>query len=362
MNKLPDPIDQVLDDPIDERFAHSIWARIERPKPRRAPLIRAMVLSAAIAWLLAFFYFRTPAPTPMVLPAPGRAMTFADGTRIKLSERADLEILSQDAERASFLLAEGRVTLDVVPSERRWVVEAGLAQIEVLGTRFYVDRTKDQVEVHVYRGVVLVKSPLLEEGWVKLIKGKSVIVKRAKPVVAPKSPPPKVLEEAPLSIRAPVESTPQPPIRKPRAAERAVARAVEKAVERAVETAPKVAEQPTAEQWMARADQHRAQGEPQRAIEALEQLIDAYPDAPQAPLAAFTLGRLWASSDPERSAAALERALVLGLPSALEEAALARLLRTASEKARRSAAERYLQRFPKGAAREKAQRILGRKE
>ncbi len=357
MNKLPDPIDQVLDDPIDERFAHSIWARIERPKPRRAPLIRAMVLSAAVAWLLAFFYFRTPAPTPMVLPAPGRAMTFADGTRIKLSKRADLEILSQDAERASFLLAEGRVTLDVVPSERRWVVEAGLAQVEVLGTRFYVDRTKDQVEVHVYRGVVLVKSPLLEEGWVKLIKGKSVIVKRTKSAVAPKLPQPKVLEEAPFSIRAPIESAPQPLTRKPRAAERAVARAVEEVVE----PAPKAAE-PTAEQWMARADQHRAQGEPQRAIEALEKLIDAYPDAPQAPLAAFTLGRLWASSDPERSAAALERALVLGLPSALEEAALARLLRTASEKARRSAAERYLQRFPKGAARVKAQRILGRKE
>ena len=353
MKKLPEPIKQLLEPAVDERFARAVWSRIERPPARKAPVVWAVLLSSAVAWLLAFLYFDRPAPQ-LRPPAPGQARTFADGSRMALSAQAKVEVLQSDERAAVFLLAQGQLKLDVVPTGRRWAVDAGFARVEVLGTRFSVERTKDAVEVRVDRGVVLVTSALLQEGWVKLEAGKHVVVRRQAPKAKQVEPPP----EPPVQPES-LEQLPQPS--KPAPVRPAAPKAVSKPPQPPKPPKPAEPLVAPAARLMAQADAHRALGASEKAIERLLVLIQQHPDAPEAPLAAFTVGRLQLGLGQQAKAnAAFERALVLGLPKALEEAALLRLMEgyATTSTAHRQAAQRYLQRFPQGRAREKAKRAL----
>jgi transmembrane sensor len=89
-------------------------------------------------------------------------------------------------------------------------------------------------------------------------------------------------------------------------------------------------------------------------VAPLERILDVYPRDPQAPLAAFALGRLQLDTldAPAPGARALERALALGLPQSLREDARARLVeaytRAGEAGAARAAGQAYLREFPNG--------------
>jgi transmembrane sensor len=102
------------------------------------------------------------------------------------------------------------------------------------------------------------------------------------------------------------------------------------------------------------ADVARLSGHPADAVAPLERILTDFPADPQAALAAFAVGRLEldALGRPTRAAAALNRALTLGLPQTLREDVRARLveayLRSGNRAAARTAADAYKREFPSG--------------
>ena len=75
------------------------------------------------------------------------------------------------------------------------------------------------------------------------------------------------------------------------------------------------------------ADVARLSGHPADAVGPLQRIIDGFPADPQAPLAAFALGRLELDDlgRPQAAAAAFSRALELGAPDSLRDNVRARL-------------------------------------
>ena len=75
------------------------------------------------------------------------------------------------------------------------------------------------------------------------------------------------------------------------------------------------------------ADVARLSGHPADAVGPLQRIIDGFPSDPQAPLAAFALGRLELDDlgRPQAAAAAFSRALEMGAPDSLRDNVRARL-------------------------------------
>lgn len=98
----------------------------------------------------------------------------------------------------------------------------------------------------------------------------------------------------------------------------------------------------------------RLSGHPAEAVAPLERLLETHGSDSQAPVAAFTLGRVQLNSlhNPAAAATAFERALSLGVPSALEQNAYVLLVqarvRAGDRAAAQDAARRYRERFPNG--------------
>jgi transmembrane sensor len=109
-----------------------------------------------------------------------------------------------------------------------------------------------------------------------------------------------------------------------------------------------------AEPLLVLADMARSVSEPAQAALALELLVQRHPRDSRAALAALTLGKLQldALGRPETACETFQHAIELGLPGALQEDALARLVEACARAgkpsvARRGAAE-YRRRFPQG--------------
>jgi transmembrane sensor len=98
----------------------------------------------------------------------------------------------------------------------------------------------------------------------------------------------------------------------------------------------------------------RLSGHPADAAAPLERIVNHFGSDAQAPLAAFALGRLELDGlgHPGKAAAALQRALALGVPASLREDVRARLVeaysRGGDREAARAAAEAYRREFPAG--------------
>ncbi|MEM9490857.1 MAG: tetratricopeptide repeat protein [Myxococcota bacterium] len=105
---------------------------------------------------------------------------------------------------------------------------------------------------------------------------------------------------------------------------------------------------------MLAADVYRSTGRPRRAAGMLQRVIDSFPGDPRAPLAAFTLGRIWLDDldRPARAARTFARARKLAPRGALAEDALAREVeawsRAGHSERARDRAERYLDLYPDG--------------
>ncbi len=384
---LPDPICRVLEDPVDERRVARMWRRIEARRsgrPRRLDLgvlgwAAAGALLALCALVVVGRFSASPGSGPPAIasvtrgplllkdgkpltltevPPGGTAQTLAlsDGSEVVLEPATVLDPLVAADREVVLLLPRGRATFHVEPGgPRRWLIEAGLATVEVVGTRFTVTRNEGSVKVEVEHGIVLVRGPTVPNGVARLEATQSIVV-----TAAPASAPAPSGEPA----APPVPSArPQAPhgTWRDQAAQGQYADAYgalgAAGVARETEAAG------SADVLFALADVARLSGHPADAVAPLERLVSAYSTSPRAPLAAVTLGRIELGlGRPGDAARALDRALALGVPAGLQEDVYARLVEAHVKAGEHAAAavakDDYVRRFPGGRRRADVERWL----
>ncbi|MXP40733.1 DUF4880 domain-containing protein [Altererythrobacter soli] len=154
--------------PALESLIGEDW-RSEAEALGRSPLSRArewavrgkgrFVLPAALAASLALAVFvpglfRPPPVEVETTVAQTQLLPLADGSRVTVGARSDVQVRFSDDERR-VTLASGQAFFDVAPDPARpFVVHAGKAEIRVTGTKFDVRRIGDDVEVSVLEGRV----------------------------------------------------------------------------------------------------------------------------------------------------------------------------------------------------------------
>jgi len=295
-------------------------------------------------------------------PEAGARLALSDGSAIELGGGARFEPLESSGTTFLGVLQRGFASFDVRPGgPRRWQVECGLATVEVVGTRFSCERAPGRLRVAVQRGAVVVRGERVADRARRLVAGEALeVVEAPAPVAAdalavvpvePAEAP--ALAEAPEATAegrgpapSPSTSTWRELARRGRPAE-AFAALGPQGVRRE-------ARRLGVADLLALADVARLSGHPAEAVAPLERILGDFAHDPQAPLAAFALGRLELDplDRPRAAASALERALELGIPRSLREDVEARLFearRRAGERAAaRAAAEAYLRDFPMG--------------
>jgi transmembrane sensor len=344
-----EPLHRHLEDGFEEsdvlqRF-RSIDRRLART-PSLWPRAAAAVALAAALILVAWFGLRRPTSEPLALlggalptlieaQATAREARFADGSVLELAKDTRLEILRNDGHAFVSVLRRGSGTFDVEPGgPRHWIIETGLASVEVVGTRFTVTRGADRVRVSVEHGIVVVRAESLPGTTRRLGAGESVEVLAPTPAAPERERGP---APAPVVSPPPASSAPSPVASTPRLAP------------------SNRVEQPLADEIDARlsaADAARRRGDRESAIRHLEEVLEqATPDDPRRGMAALSLARLTVRQDPALAATALEGSMQ-GMPKGLAEDALARRVEAearAGNRARASElAKEYLERFPNG--------------
>jgi transmembrane sensor len=333
-----------------ERGRAALEQRIAKPR-RWTHVALGVACTAAAAALLVLSPWRTqPTAAPRALPpsaATARALTTSDGSVATLRDAHTLLAVQRDvAEEVALELERGQGHFEVTPNpKRRYRVRAGQVEIEVLGTGFDVERRADGVRVHVNHGLVRV-------GWsagaATLRAGDSGLFP---PPTAASSPEVAKPEPAAPQLKRTQREREQP--------WRSLARAGKHQ-----EAFGSLGQQPVDDLagLLLAADAARLSGHPREAADHLQHLIQRYPGSPSAPLAAFTLGRLalYELKQPALAAGSFARAYTLDPNGAMAEDALAReaeAYHQAGDAERsKSAAQRYLERFPSGARRKELAR------
>jgi transmembrane sensor len=360
------PVSEALRDPVEEPSIPRMWRGIEERSARRSGLgLRPwMALPAAAVVVLALVFSLTrstedaPAPIALTLkdgaPIPalrlapvgeGANLELTDGSRIHADPGTELEPLAVAPRELVLRLSSGNVTFDVVPGgPRRWIVEAGIARVEVVGTRFRVTRSARSVRVGVEHGVVLVRASSLPDGVASLRAGESVEVPAESSPPAPTRSATSAIPDAGSRLVKAPSWREQARLGKHAEAYGALgSEGFAREAERAA----------TPDDLFTLADVARLSGHPGQAIEPLERFVARYPGDARASLAALTLGRI--QLDLGRSAAgaqSLQRALSMGVPGGLVEDVYARLVeaqvKSGQTAAARVTADEYAKRFPNG--------------
>jgi transmembrane sensor len=364
MTKLRAPVASELAPQIDERAIQRIWSGVQRRRggswfaQRRSSSAWLFGLAGAVlscALLVAGWHWygaqanapsaaSAPAAGPLLARsgsglsvlggAPASSQELSDGSTIALDAGSRLEVLENTAKTFVSVLRRGRGTFAVRPGgPRRWTIEAGLATVEVVGTRFSVTRAPGSVEVSVEHGVVLVRSDLIQDRVQRLTAGQQ------------------------LTIHEPL---PEPP-----SAASAASLAGPSAAASAPSTAIHSSAPPSLSELLDQADARRRRGDVRGAETALRAALAAHGSDPQAALAAFTLGKLLLdmAGRPGDAAAAFARCLSLSPPSALAEDALYRLAeaqaRAGDSDAAAVTARQYRARYPHGQHERELKRWVG---
>jgi transmembrane sensor len=298
----------------------------------------------------------------------GHTLRLADGSRAELvGAQSELEVTHNVPGRVGLSLVSGRAHFEVVhDTMRSFVVEAGLYRVEVIGTVFDVERTAHEVGVSVTRGKVRVYGPAGAEDvvagqikrWPAQV-GAAAIKTEAQPAATP------VIEE-PAAEEAPAEETPAPEERaaRPRShsSKRGSAAAPSwrslsqsgqyEAAFAALRRSEDVENEPAA--LMDAADAARLSGHAQSAVQYLVRVVSEHRQSPVAPLAAFTLGRVYLDKlgQPDNAAQAFETARALSPNGSLAQDALAREVEALSKGGNAqkayTRAQEYLKRYPNG--------------
>jgi transmembrane sensor len=376
---LPSPLaPALLEEDVLGKSRARMWrevrARVHRTGRRRTARLAALggfSLAGAVAvWALLFLTLRSPAPTAdrgapsALLVADGRPLAaletsekpltvrLDDDSEIRLAAKSRIEPLTSTGSRFELLLARGSAEFSVTPGgPRRWLVEAGAARVEVVGTVFRVTRAATSVRVSVSRGSVLVRGENVP-GWVQRLNAGEHLTVNGKERASAAPAADAIAAAVSAAAAAPAENAsgagstagvpevqqmaPAMNTSAPRASSRPSrprARAAPVAAEPMRELSPAeryaalgpdglakaTLSATTIEQLLELADIARLSGHPQDAVAPLKRALDAFRSSRQAALAAFTLGRVLLDqlNASDAAAEAFERALVLGLPRGL---------------------------------------------
>jgi transmembrane sensor len=415
VSRLPTPVRRTLRSGLDEVALARVWRRVEARRRATsggellirgwaaavrqrgfgaAAMLAAVVGIVVLVWAASSRHSRDGAAGPLrtadgrelatMAEASGDARTFflTDGSIVTLKAGATLRVLENDGAAVVALLASGGARFDVQPGgPRRWTIECGVAAIEVVGTRFSIERQPGRVRVAVEHGTVLVRGDRVPDRVEKLTDGDALeVTETGAPVAAPKT-----LVPSPTGFESVDASTPLPRT----AASPSSGAAAQAGDPAAAASSPPwrelarrgeysaayallgtsgighVSADGTVSDLLAVADVARLSGHPGEAVAALQHIVATYPDDPRAALAAFTLGRveLDALDDAADAADAFARAIVLGVPDGLLEDAYARLVearaRAGDRAGARRAAQTYRERFPNGTRAASIDRWLG---
>jgi transmembrane sensor len=374
---VKDALRPVTSDSSIARMWNRIDARGRAPSSRRTgrtwALATAAAALAAVAVAMLWPSRSAPARGPILL-ADGASwgvvdkaqdLRFGDGSVITLAPGSLIDPLSNSADAVVVQQARGVVTYDIAPHHRRWTIECGAVSVEVVGTRFRVERDEHHVRVDVSRGVVLVRGARVPDHVARLTVGMHLDV--ATDDVASVTPP-TVTTDPVASVAPPIATVSAPP--PPRPAHAAVAQpaaASTNATWRQLAAAganddayatlgqggvASAAKTASVEELFALADVARLSGHAAEAIDPLQRIVDHHADDARASLAALTLGRiqLRALDEPREAAAWLATAITLGLPAGLTEETYAlqieALSRAGDRAAARRAYARFVERFP----------------
>lgn len=362
MAELESPLRDHLQDGCDEADLQRVWRKLQsRPQARSsaqrsirwAVALAACLVFGVMAWMLV----RRPAELAgplktaagsdpsMISARPGapEEVFLSDGSRIDLRAESRIEVLENDGRTFHTVLRQGAGTFDVRPGgPRKWTVECGGLTVEVVGTRFSVQRDAGRVRVAVEHGTVVLRGAGIPDGVMRLGAGQSVeagidesTTPRPEPSAscAPQPDPGPAVSGAQRTLPADRASDSQPmPSSNPAAAQARV---------------------DEIDGWMRDADQARKLGDTGKAAELLRRAISAAPRGdPRRAVASFALAQVELERNPSVAAETLQSALDAGVPSGMQEDSLARLVQAHAragqwDKARAAASE-YERRFPNG--------------
>jgi transmembrane sensor len=290
-------------------------------------------------------------------------LRLADGSRAELmGEHSELEVMHNVKGRVGLRLVSGRAHFEVVPdATRSFVVEAQPYRVEVIGTVFDVERGDREVGVSVTRGKVRVYGPL---GAEDLVAGQ---IKRFERVPTSGAAAPKAAEETEAIEEEPADEA---ATSEEHAATRQRARGSKHALGagtgwrslsqsgqydaafESLNAGSAVEDEPAA--LMDAADAARLSGHAPHAVRYLAQVVSRHRKSPVAPLAAFTLGRVYLDQlgQPHKAAEAFELSRTLAPNDALAQDALAREVEALSKGGNAqkayARAQEYLRRYPNG--------------
>ena len=356
----------------DERSARLYAGTVQRGRRRVAT--RAGVSSlgaiAAIVWFSVGMPHASPNKSPSMSPeslaaakvAPGsqaaadsgHTLRLADGSHADLvTAQTELEVAVNDPNRIRLRLLAGRAHFDVVPNHvRTFEVEAAPYRVEVIGTVFDVERTSSGVSVGVTRGKVRVYGPTGNE---MVVAGQirqfdvNAAAQAAEATVAPIVPAAEPIERAVTRARTG---------RRSGAASMPSWRSLSQsgqydAAFKSLSSFPQsVVNDPAT--LMDAADAARLSGHPNDAVQYLQRVLNEHAASPVAPLAAFTLGRVYLDrlGQPDRAAEAFELARRLAPMGSLTQDALAREVEALSKGGNSQKAylraQEYLKAYPDG--------------
>jgi transmembrane sensor len=393
----------VLRDPTSEARVRTNWEgigarRVERRARARAAriVVRGAATLAVVAAALVLWSAEAPSagaplrtasagviPDVLVAQTEPSRLDLEDGSWVRLRPRSRVELLENGPARILVGLRQGAMRLQVTPGgPRRWVVEAGLANVEIVGTELSIERSSRRVRVEVHHGAVLVRGPTVPDGVQRVSAGQTL------DVMALDAAPARAVSNGPMQETGDAVGLPRPSeeerlvqtegvpelVHEQRAdAPRAVRRPAPTERPALVEPIDPPSETVTSEETapaaprprITDADALRSSGRLAEAADVLAQIAADPDDARDGAIAAFTWGRLELDrlDRPARAARAFERAIALGLPpSLLEDARAARVQaysRVPDARAARRAAAEYREHHPTGRWRPEVDRWLG---
>lgn len=317
----PERMRELCGDVLVESDIHRIWKGIGARRNRSRSWRLGFVVAAALSLvcLLAWFY------RPGVTQVPQGALSarsggepiffdnnptlpahtvFSDGSEVSVVDGGAVELLANTATAMELHLLHGSVALRVVPNgPRRWLVEAGEARVEVVGTVFDVRRDESEVVVHVSNGTVLVRSRWLPDQVRRVSAGEHLRIELSLDSDPTHSKPPEAEAEPRLDEEVPVATDP---------------------VEEAGRDEPSVAGARRLEQALQATDRARAAGDIVRAERILRRALRGASRDPQYSVALYTLAkiRLMGLNRYQDAARSFEQAISAGLPAVLLEDAL----------------------------------------
>ena len=300
-------------------------------------------------------------------------VTFSEGSEVLIARGSVARIVDVGPHGARLVLEAGRAALSITHlPETEWSIAAGPFVVEVTGTRFAVDwqPARQQLEVKLEQGSVLVRGPLLADG-VSLREGQKLLAELPArlveiaeladaPVAHEKSATPAADKEA-----APIQSVvPPAPAERVSWAKRVASGefqiVLDEAQARGIES---VLASGSLDDLMALSDAARYAARGDLAQRALTAVRSRFSSSDAARTAAFLLGRLAEGGSSSAAIDWYDRYLAEAPGGTFAAEALGRkmlLLRSRAPAQARGVAEQYLRRFPKGAYAQVARDLLGK--